>query len=131
MQARNEFNCIVDRVAVLTHATAYCAEKKWSSLLPPTTTTTMMMMISADKKRRAAAALSSLSLFLVGDMFPDLDVDEAVSLFAGVLLSDGGTTTTTTGDHHYYHCTTSYSSSSIADALKKGVAKDDPVRRLM
>ena len=105
VQARNEFQCIVDRVAVLTHATAYCARSP---------------SLSADKRR---AALSSLSLFLVGDMYPDLDVEEAVALFADALLCGG-----VVGNNDGISIS---SNSIITGALKKGVSKDDPVRRLM
>lgn len=85
--AHMEFNCIVDRIAVLTQATAF---------------------ISAHPSDERRSALSSLSLWLVEDKFPDLDTEEAASFFVGE------------SDH-----------AQIAGVIRKGVVKEDPVRKLM
>ncbi len=104
-RARIEFGCIVDRIAVLTHATAF---------------------VSSNPSSQKRAALSSLSLFLVDDFFPDLDTEEA---FAAWLSGAGDS------DRLKEEEEGSGSNSNdiilVAAVLKKGVLKEDPVRKLM
>lgn len=105
-RARIEFGCIVDRIAVLTHATAY---------------------VSSNPSSQKRGALSSLSLFLANDFFPDLDTEEAFAAW----LSGAGDSDRLKEEEQGGSGSNSNDIILVAAVLKKGVLKDDPVRKLM
>ncbi len=93
VRAHIEFNCIVDRIAVLTQAAASISSS------------------SPNQSHERRMALSSLSFALVEDVSPELDTEAAITLFVSASDHQGG--------------------ERVAAMMRKGVVKDDPVRKLM